>query len=139
MTGIVTQGLNLGVEFTGGRVLDYQVSKPITADAARTVVTDAGFPSAVVQETGGESGDQNNITVRTDKISDDEAVKIENALDEAAGATAHAKLHPPRSAHNAQRYAYGGATFGASSSIGAYICRHEVRPESESVASVTPW
>ncbi|MBW9206127.1 protein translocase subunit SecD [Mumia sp. zg.B53] len=85
VTGVVTQGLNLGVEFTGGRVLDYKVSKPITTDAARTVVSDAGFPSAVVQESGGESGDQNNITVRTDKITDDEAVKIEDALDEAAG------------------------------------------------------
>lgn len=85
VTGIVTQGLNLGVEFTGGRILDFQVTKAISADEAREVVSDAGFPSAVVQESSGESGDQDNITVRTDQITDDEAVKIQDALDEVAG------------------------------------------------------
>ncbi|WP_370619424.1 protein translocase subunit SecD [Mumia sp. Pv 4-285] len=85
ITGVVTQGLNLGVEFTGGRVLDYKVGQTISADEAREVVADAGFPNAVVQESSGESGDQNNITVRTDQISDDEAATIEQALDEAAG------------------------------------------------------
>ncbi|MFD1826716.1 MULTISPECIES: protein translocase subunit SecD [Mumia] len=85
VTGIVTQGLNLGVEFTGGRILDFQVTKAISADEAREVVSDAGFPGAVVQESSGESGDQDNITVRTDQITDDEAATIEEALDEAAG------------------------------------------------------
>ncbi|KAA1423356.1 protein translocase subunit SecD [Mumia zhuanghuii] len=85
VTGVVTQGLNLGVEFTGGRVLDYQVGKAISADEAREVVADAGFPNAVVQESSGESGDQTNITVRTDQITDDEAAQIEAALSDAAG------------------------------------------------------
>ncbi|CAA9407340.1 protein translocase subunit SecD [uncultured Nocardioides sp.] len=80
VTGMVTQGLNLGVEFTGGRVLEYSTSSPLTADRAREVVADAGYPEATVQES-----DDDKISVRTGQISDDEAVAIETALGDAAG------------------------------------------------------
>lgn len=75
VTGIVTQGLNLGVEFTGGRQLDYTVSKTISVDEARAAISDAGFPQAVVQ--GADTAD---FTVRTGEISNDEEQQIEDAL-----------------------------------------------------------
>jgi len=75
VSGIVTQGLNLGVEFTGGRQLDYSVSKDVSVDEARAAIGDAGFPQAVVQ--GADTAD---FTVRTGEISNDEEQQIEDAL-----------------------------------------------------------
>ncbi|WP_107704569.1 protein translocase subunit SecD [Nocardioides allogilvus] len=75
VTGIVTQGLNLGVEFTGGRQLDYSVSKEVSVDDAREAISDAGFPQAVVQD-----ADTADFTVRTGEISNDEEQQIEDAL-----------------------------------------------------------
>jgi SecD/SecF fusion protein len=82
--GIVVRGLNLGVEFTGGRLLEFSTSEQISTQQARAVVADAGFPSAVVQASSGD-GDSDNITVRTARLTNDEAVVIEEALGEAAG------------------------------------------------------
>nr|WP_257956931.1 hypothetical protein [Nocardioides sp. B-3] len=80
VTGIVTQGLNLGVEFTGGRQLDYSVSKDVTVDDARAAIADAGFPEAVVR--GADTAD---FTVRTSEISNDEEQQIEDALSAIGG------------------------------------------------------
>ncbi len=78
--GIVTQGLNLGVEFTGGRQIDYSVSKTISVDDARAAISDAGFTQAVVQ--GADTAD---FTVRTGLISNDEEQKIQDALASVGG------------------------------------------------------
>jgi SecD/SecF fusion protein len=78
VTGIVLRGLELGVEFTGGRLLEFSTSAPVTADQAREAVTDAGFPRAVVQTSGGD--DEQDITVRTAELTNDEAFAIERSL-----------------------------------------------------------
>ena len=83
LTGVFWKGLNLGVEFTGGRVLEYSTSAPLTADEAREVVADVGYPEATVQET-----DEGAISVRVGQITDAERDEIEAAIDEAGdGAT----------------------------------------------------
>ena len=81
--GIVLNGLNLGVEFTGGRLMEYSTTQPLSADRAREAVVDAGFPSAVVQES-----DNDKITVRTGQISNQDEVTIRESLSEAAGQAA---------------------------------------------------
>ena len=78
--GIFVNGLNLGVEFTGGRSMEYSTAEKITADQARTAVADAGFPSAVVQE-----ADEGKIVVRTGQISTDDEVAIREAIGEISG------------------------------------------------------
>ncbi|MCW2831987.1 MAG: protein translocase subunit SecD [Aeromicrobium sp.] len=82
--GIALRGLNLGVEFTGGRLLEYSTSKSIDAEDARVAVSDAGFTQAVVQSSSGE-GDTENISVRLDDITNDGAFEIEQALAAVAG------------------------------------------------------
>ncbi|MFJ2030806.1 protein translocase subunit SecD [Streptosporangium sp. NPDC087985] len=79
LAGVAIQGMNYGVEFTGGRLVEYSTSTPISADAARELVSDAGFPNAVVQSSGSD------ISVRTGQISPAEAAKIEAALESGAG------------------------------------------------------
>lgn len=82
--GIALKGLNLGVEFTGGRLLEFSTSKSINAEDARVAVSDAGFTQAVVQSSSGEDG-KDNISVRLDNITNDEAIKIEESLASVAG------------------------------------------------------
>ncbi|QCX74600.1 bifunctional preprotein translocase subunit SecD/SecF [Streptomyces sp. YIM 121038] len=75
VAGIVVRGLDLGVEFTGGRLVEYSTSQRLDADTAREAVADAGFPRAVVQESG-----EDDITVRTGELSDGEQERIKKAL-----------------------------------------------------------
>jgi SecD/SecF fusion protein len=61
--GLVVRGPNFGLEFTGGRLLEYRTQQPADLDLARAALADAGFPRAVVQR----SGDA-NLTVRTGQV-----------------------------------------------------------------------
>lgn len=77
IAGIATQGLNLGVEFTGGRQLDYSVTnQDMDVEQARAAVSDAGFSEAVVQT----ADDPADFTVRTGEISNEEEQRIEDEL-----------------------------------------------------------
>lgn len=80
LLGMVTQGLNLGVEFTGGRQLEYTTTEKVSVDKARDAVADAGFPTATVQ-----AADNDKISVRTGKLSDAERDDIAAALEEVGG------------------------------------------------------
>jgi SecD/SecF fusion protein len=82
LTGIFWQGLQLGVEFTGGRQLDYSVSNDITVEQARAAVADAGFAEAVVQTA--DTGDT-AFTVRTSTITNEEEQRIEEELSKVGG------------------------------------------------------
>ncbi|GAA2872893.1 protein translocase subunit SecD [Streptosporangium fragile] len=73
--GVLVRGVNFGVEFTGGRLVEYSTTTPMTADAARELVSRAGFPNAVVQSSG------QDISVRTGQIGPAEVVRIETALE----------------------------------------------------------
>jgi SecD/SecF fusion protein len=78
--GITVRGLDLGVEFTGGRSIQYALGTPVDVETARQAVGDAGFPGAVVQE----SGDR-EVSVRTGPIDDADQEAIRDALGAAAG------------------------------------------------------
>ncbi|GAA0591632.1 protein translocase subunit SecD [Actinomadura livida] len=78
--GIFTQGLNYGVEFTGGRIVEYSTSRPLDIDDAREAVSDAGFPRAVVQSSG-----ESDISVRTSDLTNEEVKRIQDALGKEGG------------------------------------------------------
>nr|MDP9466298.1 protein translocase subunit SecF [Actinomycetota bacterium] len=78
--GMLVRGFNFGVEFTGGRVVEFATSQDVSVSDARAAVEDAGFPTAVVQETDGE-----NISVRTSDISEQQVQEIRTALAETGG------------------------------------------------------
>lgn len=78
--GILIRGMNLGVEFTGGRVIEFSSSQPVDVDEARSAVSDAGFPQAVVQTSQPTEDAEGGITVRTDEISTEQVGEIEDAV-----------------------------------------------------------
>ncbi|MGN9845093.1 protein translocase subunit SecF [Nonomuraea sp. H19] len=79
VAGLAVRGLNVGVEFTGGRLVEFATSKPVPADVAGQAVARAGFPSAVVQATG------DGVTVRAAGLGLEESARIEQALEPYGG------------------------------------------------------
>ncbi|GGS31562.1 MULTISPECIES: protein translocase subunit SecD [Actinokineospora] len=80
LVGLVAVGPTLGLEFTGGRVLEYTTPGPVDVDRVRAEVAEAGFTRAVVQESG-----DNTVSVRTEPIDQAEADRVKAAVAEAAG------------------------------------------------------
>ncbi|GHA92700.1 protein translocase subunit SecD [Streptomyces termitum] len=82
LAGIGVRGVEFGVEFTGGRDVQYTATRPVDADDAREAVAAAGFPDAVVQTTG-DGG--RGVTVRVAETSDAAQTRISDALTKTAG------------------------------------------------------
>jgi SecD/SecF fusion protein len=78
--GLATRGLDYGLDFSGGRLMEFEADRPVDLDALRSAVADAGFPRAVVQASGDRS-----VTIRTEELSPAEATSIEDAVRELAG------------------------------------------------------
>ncbi|MER7481841.1 protein translocase subunit SecD [Streptomyces sp. NPDC126510] len=74
-SGIAVRGVDLGVEFTGGRLIEYSTSGPVDPGRVRAALADAGFPRAVVQ-----SSDDTGVTVRTDPLTHAEEAEVTGAL-----------------------------------------------------------
>ena len=81
-TGIGIHGLNFGVEFTGGRLVEYATAQSVGAQAARDAVAAAGLPRAVVQLSDG-----NHILVRDSGLTDTTKAAIADKLDDLGGTT----------------------------------------------------
>jgi SecD/SecF fusion protein len=75
VAGIVVRGLDFGVEFTGGRLVEYAATDPIDVDAAREIVVAEGFPRAVVQESG-----EGAVSVRAGGLTNDDEARIQDVL-----------------------------------------------------------
>lgn len=82
VAGIVVRGVDLGVEFTGGRLVEYSTSRPVDVETARSALTDAGFGDAEVT-TAGDS----DLSVRTGKLDNDGEHALRAALAAEGGET----------------------------------------------------
>jgi SecD/SecF fusion protein len=80
--GLVARGPNFGVEFTGGRLLEYHTARPVDLDAARRALAGAGFPRAVVQASG-----DGNLTVRTGQLDRASEDRVQQAVAQVGGQT----------------------------------------------------
>jgi SecD/SecF fusion protein len=82
LVGIGVRGLNLGVEFTGGRLVELSTTQQVSVDDARQAVAEAGFPRAVVQESG-----EGDVTVRDAGLDNQDVVTVREAVAEIGGET----------------------------------------------------
>lgn len=80
LLGVGVRGLNLGVEFTGGRLVEYRMSAPLSIDDARAAVHGAGLDRAVVNTAG--AGD---LSVRAGGFDEATEADVRAALQRAAG------------------------------------------------------
>ncbi|HZG03348.1 MAG TPA: protein translocase subunit SecD [Streptomyces sp.] len=79
-SGIAVRGLEFGVEFTGGRLIEYSTTRPVDPEQARSALADAGFPRAVVQSSGDD-----DLTVRTEELSNAQEAEVAETLGELGG------------------------------------------------------
>ncbi|MFF7337614.1 protein translocase subunit SecD [Streptomyces sp. NPDC008163] len=82
VAGIVVRGVTLGVEFTGGRLVEYATSRPVDIETARNALAGAGFKDAEVTTAG--AGD---ISVRTGELDNDGEHTLRAALAAEGGET----------------------------------------------------
>ncbi|WP_351228982.1 protein translocase subunit SecD [Streptomyces sp. NPDC002133] len=75
VSGIALRGLDFGIEFTGGRIIEYSTATPVAPDRARAALAEAGFPRAIVQTSG-----ENQLTVRTHQLSNAQATEISETV-----------------------------------------------------------
>lgn len=75
VAGIATRGLSYGLEFSGGRLLEYATSEPVDLDRLRGGLAAVGLPRAVVQTSG-----DGNVSVRTPRLSNSEEDQVRSAV-----------------------------------------------------------
>jgi SecD/SecF fusion protein len=80
VAGLVVRGPNLGLEFTGGRLLEYSTQRPVNLGAARQALAGAGFARAVVQASG-----DGNVSVRTGQLDEAGEQRIRRAIEQVGG------------------------------------------------------
>lgn len=82
VVGLVTRGLNLGLDFRGGRLLEYATARPADLDRVRQELAARGLSRAIVQESGA-----GNVSVRTGPLTPAEEQRVEEAVGDAGSPT----------------------------------------------------
>jgi SecD/SecF fusion protein len=80
VAGLVVRGPNLGLEFTGGRLLEYSTQRPVDLGAARSALAAEGFGRAVVQASG-----DGNVSIRTGQVDAGGERRIQRAIESVGG------------------------------------------------------
>lgn len=80
VAGIATRGLDYGLDFSGGQLLEYDTERPADLDQVRQKLAELGFPRAVVQASGDD-----DVTIRTGQLGRGEVERIRSGVEEVAG------------------------------------------------------
>lgn len=81
VAGLATRGLTYGLEFSGGRLLEYETKRNPDLDRVRDELAARGLPRAVVQESG-----EGNIAIRTAALNGNQQQSVGEAVKEVGGA-----------------------------------------------------
>jgi preprotein translocase subunit SecF len=81
-TSLLTRGLNLGIDFTGGAIFTVP-SQTLTIEQARSAVSSVGVTPSVVRDATSSSG--RRVQVQTPKTTGDQSVSVRQALAKEAG------------------------------------------------------
>lgn len=78
IVAILTQGLNLGIDFTGGTIMQFSFDEQVPNSEIREILSDSGITKdSVVQQT-----ENNGVQFKTAKLSQDQVVNIQNKIEE---------------------------------------------------------
>lgn len=80
LAGVGVQGLNWGLEFTGGRLLEYRTSEPVDIDLLRSELNQAGLDGLVAQTSG-----DGQVALRTAALTDTERDQVRATVESVAG------------------------------------------------------
>ncbi|WP_334110434.1 protein translocase subunit SecF [Thermodesulfitimonas autotrophica] len=77
---LATRGLNLGIDFTGGSLLDVRFARAVETREVRQVLADFGLEKSLIQKSGPSS-----FIIRTRALDENESGKVVAALDSRLG------------------------------------------------------
>ncbi|WP_459843149.1 protein translocase subunit SecF [Halanaerocella petrolearia] len=77
LISILMQGMNLGIDFTGGTIMEFQFDKQVTTEEVRDILSEFGLnKKSRVQETG-----ENGILIRTQQLEHDKVVALQEKVE----------------------------------------------------------
>ena len=86
LISMALQGFNLGIDFTGGTLLDLQFSRPVTVTEVRTVLQEYQLENSTIQLAVSENIEASpNVFIRTHELSDDERVAVLSGIEKSLG------------------------------------------------------
>ncbi|WP_027339699.1 protein translocase subunit SecF [Halonatronum saccharophilum] len=78
LISLATQGLNLGIDFTGGTIMDFAFEEVVEVEDIRSIMAEFDLDQrSVIQEVG-----DNEISIRTDDLNPDQLVDIQGRIEE---------------------------------------------------------
>ena len=75
IAGIVIRGLNFGLEFLGGRLVEFSTTEQVDLEELRGDLADQGLARALIQETG-----QGNVVIRTEPLEPEQEQALEDTV-----------------------------------------------------------
>lgn len=86
LISIATQGFNLGIDFTGGNLIDLRFTQPVAVGQVRDVLNDYGLGNSVIQLSGAGQGETGtDVFIRTKVLSEDERLAVMAGLQQKLG------------------------------------------------------
>jgi len=87
LISMLTQGFNLGIDFTGGTLLDLKFARPVTVTEVRSALTQDKLEGSTIQlAMSAESEASQNVFIRTRELSDDERRAVLADMEKSLGA-----------------------------------------------------
>jgi preprotein translocase subunit SecF len=83
IVSFAVRGVNLGLDFTGGTVIEVAYAQPVGLDGVRQTLAQAGYPEAVVQHFGTARDVMVRIAPRPEEASADLSTRVLRALQDA--------------------------------------------------------
>ncbi|MEU7481891.1 protein translocase subunit SecD [Lentzea sp. NPDC042327] len=133
VSGLFLRGLNLGVEFTGGRMLDFTAGGPVDAGRVRGALADAGFEDVVVSSSGSD------VSLRTGSIDDAASNRIGEVVNSAVDGGARQssnELIGPSLSSELRRNAVIGLAIAVAAQLGYLAIRFDWRLGVATVAAL---
>ncbi len=86
LISIAVQGFNLGIDFTGGTLLDLQFARPVTVTEVRSALAEYKLENSTIQlAVAGASESSPNVFIRTHVLSDDERRVVLSGIEKSLG------------------------------------------------------
>jgi len=83
---IIFQGFNLGIDFTGGTLLDLKFARPVTVTEVRAALQDYKLENSTIQLAVSENVEASpNVFIRTRELSDDERRSVVSGMEKSLG------------------------------------------------------
>jgi SecD/SecF fusion protein len=82
ISGLFVSGVNLGLEFVGGRLLEFATDQPVDVEELRSTLTEQGLPRSLIQESG-----EGNLIVRIEQLDESEEQALVDAVETAGGSS----------------------------------------------------